>query len=315
MSGRRGFSWRRLLTFLVVAVAFGFLYHTAATNWAELRAFEWRVRGGLLLASVAAHVAVLTFGVWIWSLVLGYFGQERRPFPALLRVWSLSNVARYIPGGVWQFLAAAQLSRDAGVAGVLALTSMIVHVLLSLLAALTVTALTIPAEALIPGLGAGWPWRAVIVVLAVLAVHPAILNGALRLVPRVLHREVLVWRGSWGSGIVLLLLANASWLLYGAAYTLFVAALTPIGLSALLPLTAVNALSFTAGALAVPAPGGIGVKESAMTLLLAPHLPAGVAAVVSLAARLWSIVAEVLLAGLALALRPRPAAPPAAAGE
>jgi glycosyltransferase 2 family protein len=302
MSAGQRVVWRRLLTLGVVAAAFGFLYHTAAANWAELRAHEWRVHGGLLAASLAAHVLVLAFGVWIWSRVLGHLGYEGGRFPPLLRVWAVANVARYIPGGVWQFVAAAQLARGVGVPGMLALTSMLVHVLLSLLAAATVSALVLPLGALLPGVPADWLVRAGLLAVAVVAVHPRVINGALRLVPRFLHRDVMVWRATWAQGVGLLALANLSWAAYGVAYTLFVGALTPVSPAAVLPFTAVNALSFAAGAVAVPAPGGLGVKEAAMTLLLTPHLPAGVAAVVSLAARLWSIAAEVLLAGAAAML-------------
>jgi glycosyltransferase 2 family protein len=309
--------WRRLLTFILIAAAGGFLFHTASANWADLRGFEWQVRGGVLALSIVAHVGVLAFGVFLWSRVLSHFTGPAGGFPTLLRIWSLSNAARYIPGGVWQFLTAAQLSRDAGVSGVLALTSMMVHVLLSLIAALTVSAIVLPTDLPGPGLNliGSLPARAGLIGLAVLVVHPRVINGALGLVPRLLRRDVLVWRGSWAEGIGLLVLANVSWLLYGAAYTLFVASLAPVGVNALLPFTAVNALSFTAGYLAVPVPGGVGVRESAMTLLLAPYLPAGVAAVVSVAARLWSIAAELLLVSLGLVLRPREPRPPAAAED
>jgi glycosyltransferase 2 family protein len=306
--------WRRLLTFILIAAAGGFLFHTASANWADLRGFEWQVRGGVLAISLAAHVGVLAFGVFLWSRVLSHFTGPATGFPTLLRIWSLSNAARYIPGGVWQFLAAAQLSRDAGVSGVLALTSMMVHVLLSLIAAVTISAVVLPTD--LPGLGfiGSLPARAAVLGLAVLVVHPRLINGALGLVRGLLRREVLAWRGSWGDGIGLLVLANASWLLYGLAYTLFVASLAPVGADALLPFTAVNALSFTAGYLAVPVPGGVGVRESAMTLLLAPYLPAGVAAIVSIAARLWSIAAELLLVTLGLLFRPREPRPPAPTG-
>ncbi|CAN5762735.1 lysylphosphatidylglycerol synthase domain-containing protein [soil metagenome] len=303
--------WRRLLTFILIAAAGAFLFHTASANWADLRGFEWQVRGGVLALSLIAHVGVLAFGVFLWSRVLSHFTRPASGFPTLLRIWSLSNAARYIPGGVWQFLTAAQLSRDAGLSGVLALTSMMVHVLLSLIAAVTVSALVLPMD--LPGLTliGSLPVRAAVIVMAVLVVHPRLINGALGLVPRLLRRDVLVWRGSWGDGIGLLVLANASWLLYGVAYTLFVASLAPVGVNALLPFTAVNALSFTAGYLAVPVPGGVGVRESAMTLLLAPYLPAGVAAIVSIAARLWSIAAELLLVTLGILFRPREPGPPA----
>jgi uncharacterized membrane protein YbhN (UPF0104 family) len=91
-----------------------------------------------------------------------------------------------------------------------------------------------------------------------------------------------------------------SWVLYGAAYFLFLNALADVPSNALVASTGVNTLSFLAGYLAIPAPGGLGVRESAMTVLLNPILPAGVAAVVAVGARLWSIVAELGLVGLAL---------------
>jgi uncharacterized membrane protein YbhN (UPF0104 family) len=307
-SGRLG---RRLLTFLLIAAAGGFLFHTASANWADLRGFEWQVRGGVLALSIVAHVGVLAFGVFLWSRVLSHFDGPASAFPTLLRIWSLSNAARYIPGGIWQFLTAAQLSRGAGVSGVLALTSMMVHVLLSLLAAVTVSAIVLPTDLAGLGLIGSLPVRAGLIGLAVLVVHPRFINAVLGLVPRLARRDVLVWRGSWADGLGLLLLANVSWLLYGVAYTLFVASLAPVGVNALLPFTAVNALSFTAGYLAVPVPGGVGVRESAMTLLLAPYLPVGVAAIVSIAARLWSIAAELLLVSLGLLLRPREPGSPA----
>jgi uncharacterized membrane protein YbhN (UPF0104 family) len=308
---RSGRLWRRLLTFLLIAAAGGFLFHTASANWADLRGFEWQVRGGVLALSIVAHVGVLAFGVFLWSRVLSHFTGPASAFPTLLRIWSLSNAARYIPGGIWQFLTAAQLSRGAGVSGVLALTSMMVHVLLSLLAAVTVSAIVLPTDLVGLGLMGSLPVRAGLIGLAVLVVHPRFINAVLGLVPRLVRRDVLVWRGSWADGLGLLVLANVSWLLYGVAYTLFVASLAPVGMNALLPFTAVNALSFTAGYLAIPVPGGVGVRESAMTLLLTPYLPAGVAAIVSVAARLWSIAAELLLVSLGLLLRPREPGPPA----
>jgi uncharacterized membrane protein YbhN (UPF0104 family) len=65
-------------------------------------------------------------------------------------------------------------------------------------------------------------------------------------------------------------------------------------------LTGVNALAFVAGVM-TPLPGGLGVREAAMQQLLLPLLPAGVAGVVSVAARLWSVSAELLGGALVLA--------------
>ena len=53
----------------------------------------------------------------------------------LQRIWFLSNLARYLPGKVFQFIAVAQLSRGAGLSGAVLLTAMLVHTGITLLSA------------------------------------------------------------------------------------------------------------------------------------------------------------------------------------
>lgn len=300
----RGALLRRLASWAIVFAAAGFLYATISRNWRDLAEFRWAIDPLLLAASVLVHVAVLAWGVYIWSLVLRMLDAPVIAYAPLLRIWSASNLTRYIPGTIWQFMTAAHLARGEGLPGVIALTSMIIHVGFSLLAALVISAIALPLDASLGVLSSPWA-RAGLVAAALAVVHPAAVNAALRLVPRALHREVLLWRGRWVDGARLLGLSLVSWAVYGVAFSLFVGAITPIAIAAVVPLTAVNALSFTAGYLAVLAPGGIGVRETAMTLLLAPLLPAAVAAVLSIAARLWSVAAELILAAAGVLLTRR----------
>jgi hypothetical protein len=286
---------RRLVSIGLVALGLGFLGATVFRNQAELRAFDWDVRWDILVVSLVLHLGVLAWGVFIWSRVLHHFGSARLAYPRLLRIWAWSNITRYVPGGVWQFLTAAQMSRDAGLPAVLALTSMLVHVSVTLLAAAVAAALTLPYG--VAGLEFAAPWlRAVVLAASVALVHPAVLNLALRAATRLMRREVLRWNARWRDGILLLGMSLVSWVVYGGAYSLFVGSLVPLPPGAFVPLIAVNALAFTAGYLVVLAPGGVGVREAAMAVLLTPVLPIGVAAIVSVAARLWSIAAELALA-------------------
>ncbi len=294
---------RRLLGLGLVAAALYFLGRTVASNAADLRGFDWRLDPLLLAASLVVHVAVLVWGVWVWSLITRRFAGEAMPFPALLRVWSFSNAARYIPGTVWQFVAAAELARGEGLGRGRLLLSMAVHVGMVLVAAVGLAVATLPWDAL----GAGWigTWGLAALPLLLVAVHPAVLNLALRTLARVTRREAARWTGSWLDGVLLLALETASWVLYGVAFWLFLRSVAPIPAGALLPLAGVNSLSFAAGWVVFFAPGGIGVRETAMTLLLGPFVPAAVAAVLSVLSRLWTVAAEVLLAGVALLVAAR----------
>jgi uncharacterized membrane protein YbhN (UPF0104 family) len=291
--------WRRLAATLLVGAAAAFLGLTIARNWSELGRYHWQLRPARLILSVPALTLVFVWGVLVWGGVLRRFIKDPVPLPRLARIWFLSSLTRYIPGKIWQFVSAAQLAQAAGLSGALLLTSLVVYTGFNLLSAAVVAALTLPLG------NYGFSGAAVAVVdgfaiASVLLVHPRVLNTALRLVPRVLHRETLVWTGRWVDGLFLLLLAAVSWIFYGVAFTLLVTSLVDIPWVMVLPLAGVAALSFLAGYFVFVAPAGLGAREAVMTLLLAPYAPPGVAALVAVAARLWTVAAELLGAIFAL---------------
>lgn len=296
---------KRLAAAAFVAAAVAFLGWTILENWRQLQDFDWRLHPLLVTASVTAQVAVLAWGVFVWRVVMARFDGERLSFPALLRIWSLSNAARYIPGNVWQFLAAAQMAKDRGVSRVLLLSSMLVHLGTVLLAAAAIGLLTIPWGAL--GQGLEWVPRTLPVALPAiaLAVHPRLINAALGVVHRVARRDTVRWHGTWAYGLGVLLLQCLAWVVYGGAFWLFLRSVAPFPASTLVPAMGVNAASFLAGWVVFFAPGGLGVREAAMSLLLAPYVPVGVAAAISVLSRLWTIAAEIALALLALAVARR----------
>jgi hypothetical protein len=118
----RGTLVRRVAASAIVVAAAGFLYATISRNWRELAEFEWRADPLLLAASVLLHVAVLAFGVYVWSRVMRMLDAPAVPYGRLLRIWSASNLTKYIPGAVWQFFTAAHLSRGEGLPGVIAMS-------------------------------------------------------------------------------------------------------------------------------------------------------------------------------------------------
>jgi glycosyltransferase 2 family protein len=300
---------KKAATALLVAAAAWFLWRSIARDWPRVRAFDWHVDPLLLAASILALVGVLCWGVFVWSLVLRRFEHPPVRFPTLLRIWFLSNLARYIPGTVFQFLTAAQLSRSAGLSAAVLLTSLLVHTGMSLLSAAVVSAWTLTSP-LFPALSS----TAVIAigVAATVAaagfVHPGFLNAVLGIVPRLLKKNVIRWNGTWADGLGLLALSVVSWALYGIAYSLFLRSLTAVSVAHLPMLSGVNALSFLAGWIVWIAPGGAGPRELAMKSLLLPILPGGVAAIVAVAARLWNVAAELLGGAMVVVFTRGPAA-------
>jgi glycosyltransferase 2 family protein len=292
-------TWRWLAGALLAAATVYWLGRLIAANRAELRGYEWRADLPLLAGSVVALTLVLAAGVWGWGRTLRRFEHPPVRTGTLQRIWFLGNLARYVPGKVFQFVAVAQLGRAAGLSGAVLLTSLLVHTGMALLGAAVLASWTLSG-----GLLAGVDPRLAGVAVAagaLLAVHPAFLDRMIGLVPRLLKRETIRWRGRWIDGVELLGLSVANWMLYGVAYHLFVASVAQVPWALLPEMAGVNALSFLIG-YASPLPGGAGLREVAMAELLRPFLPDGVAAVLSIASRLWTIAAELVGGALALAL-------------
>lgn len=286
--------WRRALAVLLVGGAVVFLGLAIARNWHQLEAYDWSVRWLPLVASVVALAAVFGWGVVVWKLVLDRFDHPPVTLRPLLRIWFYSNAARYVPGKIWQLVGAGEMARRAGLSGPVVVTSMMATAAFSLLSAAVVAAVT-----LVPRAGAlegAVPVAAVVLIAAAsfVLVHPRVMNRGLALVPRFLSRDVLRWRGSWADGLLMLGLSTFSWILYGAAFTLFVHSLVAVEPSAVVPLTGVNALSFLVGYVVFLAPAGVGARESAMAVLLGGLGPTAVVAVVAVLSRLWTIAAELL---------------------
>ena len=290
----------RLLTAALIVAAFVFLGRTIAGNADEIRAFDWDVDPTLLALSLVAHVLVLAWGVVVWHRILRHVTTGRIGLLGLQRISFLSSIARYIPGKIWQFVAAAQMAGAAGIVPAAILTSLAIQVGFTLLAATLVSIATVP-------LPDSWPiGRTPLLVLATVAAcvlsHPAVLRFALGLLPRALHRDVVAWTGGWRESIALLALSVVSWLLYGIAFWLFVASLVDAPAALLLPLAGVNALSFLAGYVVFLAPAGIGAREVAMTTLLGSMLPSYIGVTVAVLARLWTVAAELIGAAAVLLL-------------
>lgn len=297
---------RTVLATVLVAATLVFLGLAIAGNWAQIAAYDWSIRPAELLASILLLIIAMVWGVFVWHRVIARYDTPELRFPVLLRIWFLSNLARYVPGKIWQFVGAVQLGRRAGLAPPVVLTSMVIHTGLTLVSAALVSLFVLPTVLDELGVLGG----AVLLTAAgsgLVLVHPVVLNFGLGMLPERISTEGLSWTGSWGDGIRLLALATVAWIIYGAAFAMFADSLVGIPLAMVPGLIAANALAFLIGFLVMVTPGGLGAREAALTLLLGPLGSLGLAAVIAVAFRLWLILAEVVGAALVALL---PAGPP-----
>src|SRR5205823_3029140 len=100
---RRAQPWfRRALAVAVTAWIFAKMIHPLHQNWPVVRQdiailSPWR----FVLAAAMFAVFLLCFRALAWRRVLKGFGYKL-PYGAATRIWATSELARYLPGAIWQ---------------------------------------------------------------------------------------------------------------------------------------------------------------------------------------------------------------------
>jgi hypothetical protein len=303
--------WRVVVQGAVTVLVVAFVARAVARNWDDFRSMNVSLhpRADWLTVSVAATLLTYVLQIESWRRVLAGWRQTIGFLPAA-RAWCLANLGRYVPGKVWSVAGLVVLARRHGVESWAAAGSAVVMQALGLGTCLAVVTMTLPGR--LPGLVLGGgsvivlalAGGGVIAGVTLVALHsPWAIERAGRLLGEqgsVLRPLPL--RATVTGGVFTL----ASWVTYGVAFWSLA-----LGLGVGADLTAptaigVFALGYIAGLLALFAPGGVGVREVAFGLLLAPIMGPGAAVGLSVASRLLLTVMEVAAAGITvLAARTR----------
>ena len=248
-------------------------------------------RWGIVLASCV--VVLLTYAVLIqtWRVVVGGWG-ERLGYMDAARIWTISNLGRYLPGKVWQLGAMAYMAEQRGVSGVVAAGSALVVTIVNLVAGFVVAALT--------GAGLlGFSTLGIVLIVVAAAgvlLAPSAIPSLVRLAARLLKRDAssiptLPARSLWFA-----VAASAlAWVMYGIAFRLLTLGVLGSAPGATSLYVAVFTGSYVLGFIVLIAPAGVGVREVSMGAALAnAGYVVASATVLVIVSRLWLTVLEII---------------------
>jgi uncharacterized membrane protein YbhN (UPF0104 family) len=189
----------------------------------------------------------------------------------------VGEIGKYLPGTVWPILGRAELARRGGVPRATAYHSVALSLLLLYLAC-----------AVLGGALVG-PLAVVVLAAGVVLLHPAVIERALVLARRVTGRQLDLVVPSLRTSAVLVSAYLPAWLLIGSATWAVARALDPGAQWAdVVPATAA---SWLVGFLAVPVPGGVGVREATFIAAVGDLAP-GIAPAAAVVARLVFVAVD-----------------------
>lgn len=263
-----------------------------------------------------------SFYVWPFTMLLRCISQgDYIPFRNVFVLFHLANITRYLPGRIWGVVRLLSLSHRFELSKTTVGGSLTLHVgIETALSGLIAMSLLFSKRMRDTALGilekvSGYT---LILILAIVG----IMVGMIFLIPKVsVHaRQTLktlreigqpfcqksFWlsaaclRGDGGVGI--LASHTLLWICQGLAFYLFVRSLAPVVWTDAGILTACYAFAWIVGFLSFLTPGGLGIREGLLGLLLSNYMPVPQAMLIALLCRVWMLSAELILASIAFFL-------------
>lgn len=274
-----------VLNTLLIVVAFYYLFHHINMRWSDIWSFLIHANRWFYL-SLTLFTIFLVMQAWNWVQILNHPNRKIRQTRGIL-IYINSQFAKYIPGGIWNYVGRVYMTSQAGV-GVphQMLTIFYENVLLVLAAAIYAVYLLYLLHFLtLFGLIVSF----FCLLLFFLFYTPVTswIEKKLRRFKRFNQLELSLPRKTFFLFLSYFLISH---FIMGLAYWML---LKSFGLHdvSLFYAAGTFALAWLVGLLS-PLPGGIGVREGFLIYLLSFQVPLDMATQISIITRIWNILSE-----------------------
>ncbi len=257
-------------------------------NWKLLQeCCQYLEISSLLIAFFLVWLAVGLLG-YNWLLVLRFLGGDL-PFREGLKIYFLTNLGRYLPGFFWHFAGRTVWLAERNISKRVSITSLVLEQSATVVASLVigmlswVGAVTFSSSA---------PLILPILLFFIFGLGIILVSSAQL---RQNYSEFLALHNQKRTGL-LALMYLCFWIIYGTGVYVLIQAIyiSPFSLDQMLQTIGIVAIAWVIGYVSFFAPGGIGIREGILVLLLSTFMPVPIASMVALTSRGLQVAAEIL---------------------
>ena len=283
---------KRVLTVVVVSIVFYFLITNLVKNWQKIPFDSLHFHSlNLIISYVFLFLNFLIF-VEGWRNIMIKFGHSIS-FKNAFWIISSSQIAKYVPGGIWFALGRVYLGKSRNLKEENVALSVVVETGLTFLVGILLFLLSVNFVS--QKIFANFLYVIPIFFLFLIVLYPSILNRVINFALQILKKPNIKITISYSQILKLSIYFFGLWIAQIIGFYFLINAIYPMPISKIFTLSAAYTLSWMTGFVVIFAPGGLGVREGMMTLLLSPILPAPLAIAISFIARIWITLFEIVI--------------------
>ena len=285
------------IAFYVLLAVFLVLY-IRGIDWNQLGKAHFNV--GFLLIATVLSLGFRYWGVGIWFFLLRRLGAGslRGKYVQLSYVYAKSWLGRYIPGAATWIVGKVYFASKLGISRARLGVSGLLEGALQIAATLAIGLLLVLVDPRTNALPIGYRVGIIVAfVLCVIALIPPVFERIVNVALRIIRRPPLD-KELFPSAATMLASAGlyvGGAIIAGVSYYFISASIYPgIKPVDILFVVGVTSLASAASMLAIFSPGGLGVREIILGVLLSVVMPGEIAALVVVVTRVWSIAVDAL---------------------
>ncbi len=291
----------KVFSYIFIFLILFFLGKSLVLNWQEVSVYKFSFNYYYLILSF------LLFWLHIFCLSLVWKKLIKKIEPQFgisnieaVRVYILSEFGKYVPGQVWAIACRTYLGQKYGVSKKNLLIGSLLDAGLLLLAIITLGLLFL----IISFNNISWYLYIAsfgILLIGLVLIHPKVFYPIFNFILRKLRNTEIDSSIFLSYSTILLIVVYYVGVVFIAAiaFIFLIMSITSVNISDMAGIIAAFCLANGLGVAALFVPSGLGVREGVMATLLKSYFPFSIAILISLLARVWTTVNEVLFAVLA----------------
>ncbi|MGQ9848130.1 MAG: lysylphosphatidylglycerol synthase domain-containing protein [Bacteroidales bacterium] len=290
---------KQFISALVVAVIFYFLISNLIKNWQKIPFNNLHFNFiNLIISFVFLFINFLIF-VEGWRNIIIKLGDSI-DFKSAFWIMSVSQTAKYVPGGIWFALGRIHLGKRENLSAEKIGLSVIIETVLTFLVGIIIFIFSTFFGGyaklnnfiyIIPAL-----------IFFLIIIYPPHLNWLTNFCLKIVKRSPINIAISYFDLLNLSIYFLGLWIAQIIGFYFLISSIYSINFNNLTHLAATYTLSWMSGFIIIFAPGGLGVREGIMSLLLSSFIPSPLAIAISFLSRVWITVFEIVVFFIGLAI-------------